>query len=203
MKSKDKPIICKYSLGSLSGKKKEWKRIMINGHKTNYAIRKNGDVINRDTGRLIHRYVSDRGDTKYFYHTFSIDGKSYTINLHRLLAAVFITVPSKYGSRGYNQTNLEVTAKDGNLLNIDLNNLEWITTAERTQRYVDLNKGSVGEKCHLSKITEDTARQICEMLQNGKKAKYIREHIPGVTDSILYAIKYRTTWKNVSKDYIW
>lgn len=199
----EKPIICKYSLGTTSGNKKEWKTILINGYKTNYAVRANGDVKNRRSDRMIHRYLSNRGNMKYYYYTFSIDGKSYTINLHRLLAALFIPIPSKYRSIGYNQSQLEVTAKDGNLLNIDLNNLEWITTSERTQRCVDNANGSVGERCHLSKMTEDTAKQICEMLQEGRKAKYIRDHISGVTDSMLYGIKYHATWKNIAKEYVW
>lgn len=196
----ERPITCKYIIGTTSGKKKEWKKIIINGYKTNYSVRENGDVINRNTQKLLHRYDSQKG---YKYYTFSIDHKSYTINIYRLLACVFIPIPKRYIEQGYGQANLEVTAKDGNLENLELDNLQWITMAEKGSRTSREGRACSGESCHLTKLTEEQARQICAYLQDGKKAKYIREHMTGVTDSMIYAIKYRSTWKNISKDYTW
>lgn len=80
----------------------------------NYLISKEGVVFSTITNRLLEPYVNPQG-----YKSVSIkQGNSHHLFLHRMLAETFLDNPE----------NLEeVNHKDGNKLNNDLSNLEWVT----------------------------------------------------------------------------
>lgn len=91
---------------------------------------------------------------------------------------------------------------DGNKANPTLDNLEWVTTrgnAVHAQQTGLLDSYS-GENSHLSKITADDARLICEELQNGYKPREVSEKY-GYSLSTCTHIYNRECWKRISKDY--
>lgn len=91
----------------------EYKYIYINGEKTYFRIYSDGRVMSEKTG---HFYS---GSIRNGYRWFDLRYKNdkYAKSQHRLLAEAFIENPQ----------NLEyVNHKDGNRLNNDLSNLEWV-----------------------------------------------------------------------------
>lgn len=94
----------------------KYKYIYINGDKTYYKIYENGQVESEKTG---HFY---KGTIRNGYRWFDLryNNKKYSRSQHRLLAEAFIENPE----------NLEyVNHKDGNKLNNQLSNLEWVTAS--------------------------------------------------------------------------
>lgn len=83
-----------------------------------YIIYPDGRIYSNRLNRLL---VCNHGDG--FYKTFRLskDGKPKTFKLHSLLAKAFI--PNPLNKR-------EVNHKDGNKLNNNLDNLEWVTHHE-------------------------------------------------------------------------
>ena len=59
---------------------------------------------------------------------------------------------------------------------------------------------SRGEKCNLSKITEEDAINICEMLESGKMIKEISDET-GISKRIISKIAGRKSWRHISNNY--
>ena len=88
-----------------------WKTVSLF---SNYEINNLGNVRNKKTKKILSQSLSSKG-----YYQINIDGKSR--RAHRLLAETFIANPD----------NLEtVNHKDGNKLNNNLNNLEWMSRGD-------------------------------------------------------------------------
>ncbi len=87
-----------------------------------YLIQENGLVF--DTKR--NRIISSWTDTVGYKQVYLIgrDNKKHSKRIHRLLACAFIQNPKNLP---------QVNHKDGNKLNNNLENLEWVSNSENTQ----------------------------------------------------------------------
>lgn len=85
-----------------------------------YAVSTDGRVMNTNTGRILRMRINSHG--YYSAHLYK-DGKDYQVPLHRLVANAFIPNPDN---------KPQVNHIDGNKLNNDLSNLEWVTDKENT-----------------------------------------------------------------------
>lgn len=83
-----------------------------------FRISSTGIIINKDNNKKVKTRISKDG---YVYVTLYYNKKSYIKALHRLVASTFIK---------RSNINLEVNHIDGNKLNNNMNNLEWITHKE-------------------------------------------------------------------------
>lgn len=84
----------------------------------NYYIYENGEVENISTHKILKGSISENG---YKYYRLSKDNKKQMFYAHRLVALHFI--PNKH--------NLPiVNHKDGNKLNNNVENLEWVTQSD-------------------------------------------------------------------------
>lgn len=87
---------------------------------TNYEVSNCGNVRNSKTGHILKGRISKSG-----YLQVSIagkeDGKFKNQYIHRLVAKYFIDNPEQ---------KREVNHKDGNKLNNNIENLEWVTSSE-------------------------------------------------------------------------
>ena len=83
-----------------------------------YFIYDNGDVLNKITNKVLKGSIGENG---YKYYRLSKDGNKKMFYAHRLVAEYFIANPN----------NLPVVNhKDGNKLNNEVSNLEWVTYSE-------------------------------------------------------------------------
>ncbi len=80
-----------------------------------YEISSLGNVKSKRTGKILRKSVNGRGRYKV---NLCYNGVKRTVEIHRLVAKVFIPNPNNYPV---------INHKDENPLNNDVNNLEWCT----------------------------------------------------------------------------
>ena len=95
----------------------EWKE--LKGFEDKYKISSKGNVFNKENDTFVKTRVSKDG---YVKTTLYYNKKSYSKEIHRLVAETFIVKDNK--------KKLEVNHKDGNKQNNSVDNLEWITHRE-------------------------------------------------------------------------
>ena len=93
----------------------------------NYLIYDDGRVFNTSTQRFLKGSIGENG---YQYFRLSLNNNKKMFYGHRLVAEHFLDNPN----------NLSVVNhKDGNKLNNNVNNLEWVTYSENTKHWQDNN----------------------------------------------------------------
>lgn len=114
----------------------------IPGFEGRYSITESGEVYSHDyqnTGKL--GIKSTRAIyTGYVYVDFSVNQKTRSMRLHRLVALTYLPNP---------ENKPHVNHKDGNKLNNHVDNLEWVTRSENMRHAFDVLKmrpGWLGKK---------------------------------------------------------
>lgn len=187
-----------YFISSPTPKEKEWVRLFVDSESTKYEVNRNGEVRNKKTGELLK---PDK--TNYYVYRLELnDGRIIHLSMHRLLACLFIPIPMKYIEQGKDQMYLVPNHKDGNKLHTTLDNLEWTDVSENTQHAFDMGlaDNSRGEKSHLATITDEQAKEICELLSQKIRPMEVAE-ITGIPITIVRHIYSGETWKHFAKDY--
>lgn len=132
-----------------------------------YLITRDANVY--DT--LRNRYISTWVDTVGYKQCYLKDenGKKHSKRIHRLVAKAFVPNPNSYP---------QVNHKDGNKLNNELSNLEWVTNAQNTQHGYDNDLYHSKHRCHKINVyrkngeflkTFKSIRSMCEELQVNRK----------------------------------
>lgn len=119
---------------------KKWKH--INGIE-NYLISEDGEVLSLD------KLLSLKQQIRSGYLSVELQGKKYKI--HRLVAKNFLI--------NNDETKIIVNHKDGNKLNNNVNNLEWVSASENVQHAVDTG------------LISKTERRVIQMDLEGKEIK--------------------------------
>jgi hypothetical protein len=158
-------------------------------HFNNYSINKEGIVINNKTKKQISIYVSSHG-----YKSVRLwkNNKSKLNYIHRILAQYFIP-------NILNKT--QVNHIDGNRINNNLNNLEWVTPSENMKnasiRGVCKNIYQKGENHKYSILKEKDIIHI-RLCHDNKTytVKELSEKYKVGTRSIYHIVK-RQQWKHI------
>lgn len=124
--------------------KEIWKD--IKGYEGKYKVSNLGRVKSkrRNKERIMKPNKSKKG---YLRLNFTINYKSKSFQVHRLVAQSFIPNPEKLP---------EVNHIDGNKLNNNVKNLEWVTTSENCKKAwkIGLKKKIYGKKPNIKKVTQ-------------------------------------------------
>lgn len=137
-----------------------WKHI---DNFSRYSINESGMVRNDNTGKLIAHNENSTGYKRV--SLYSDNARKYKqCLLHRLLAVAFID----------NIYNLEVVDHiDMDKLNNNLDNLQWVTKAENTQRAYDLGKNPNRK---LTPTDRKVIKRIMETAIRGTQAKLAKKY---------------------------
>lgn len=97
----------------------------------NYWINEDGEVYNEITKKILTGSVGEHG---YKYYRLSKNGKKKMFYAHRLVAETFLE----------NNDNLPVVNHiDGNKLNNNINNLEWVSYSDNTKHWHDTKQTQI------------------------------------------------------------
>ena len=123
--------------------------------------------------------------------------KRFRIN--RLVALIFIPNP---------KNKPQVNHKDGNKLNNNVDNLEWVTAKENIKHAFENNlriRNGYGEKHFNSKYSDKMINEICLLMQNGKSNKYIFKKYNKVNNEkfrkLIYHLRHKESRINICKLY--
>ena len=128
----------------------EWKEIK---DFINYEVSSEGVVRNKNTQQIIKTSLNNSGYLKLILYR---DNKPYTRTIHKLVANTFL-----------GESDLEVNHIDGNKLNNNVSNLEYLSRSDNIKHAF---------KNNLIPIVKDfnsTSKRIC--CSNGKEYKSIHE----------------------------
>lgn len=113
----------------------------------NYFIYDDGSVFNSSTQKMLNGSISQHG---YKYYRLSKNNKKTAVYAHRLVAEAFIDNPD----------NLPiVNHKDGNKLNNNISNLEWVSYSDNTNHFHHVLK-KTNKHSSQQKYTEDLEGEI-------------------------------------------
>lgn len=114
-----------------------------------YEITRKGEIISKKRG---NKPVKPQPNGKGYLRVH-IAGKVYFV--HRLVAEKYVPNP---------ENKPQVNHKDGNKLNNNADNLEWVTNLENRKHAINNNLHTCGEKCSWAKLTK-------------KQVEFIRKHV--------------------------
>ena len=116
------------------------------------------------------------------------DGRVYPHSVHRLIALNLITNPKNYP---------EINHKDGDKLNNNPSNLEWVTHKQNKEHAVANGLTAKGEKQGIAKLTEKAVREIRLLYRPGVVGyAFISKHYDVTSQTIHFIIK-RKNWRHV------
>lgn len=148
-----------------------------------FEISKSGIIRNKENKKIKSQYVSSTG---YYMITISKNNKSKPYRVHRLLANTFID----------NSLRLEeVNHIDGNKLNNDLSNLEWVSHFGNMKHAFSTGlANNTGIKNGMAKLTNIDVLEIKEKLKS-KVSQYKIAKEYNVSRSAILKIHLGKTWK--------
>lgn len=147
------------------------------------------NVYNVVTGNKLNGSVYSTG-----YRVFDarVSGVKYRESHHRLVALAFIPNP---------ENKPHVNHIDGDKLNNNLSNLEWVTPKENIHHALE-NKLMVvqGEDCGKSIYSEAQIKEVCTLLEQGMRPIDIPKLLD-VSYDVVNSVYHRKTWTSISSDY--
>lgn len=154
-----------------------------------YSVSDEGNVFNRKTGLKLKPKLTKTG---YFELGLKINGKMKYQTVHRTVAIHFIPNP---------ENKPFVNHINGIKTDNRVENLEWVTHQENMDHAKATGLIGVGENAGNVNLSDDEAREICKLLENGYRNIEIAE-IMDVPTFVVSFIRNGTCWKHISKDFI-
>lgn len=165
------------------------KWIYIDGEKSIYKIRDNGEIVSteyqghkRKTPHIMQGGIDKDG---YRLVTLTHCGRKKTYKVHRLVAQYFISNP-------FNKTI--VNHKDGNKINNNYYNLEWVTDWENV---VHANEHGLRQATNSIEYIE----LVCQLLETNMYSLCEISDISGISIQTIRKIRHRINWKDISSNY--
>lgn len=173
------------------GQRMATKRIYINNEPTAYLAYDDGRIYSEHTNKFLKPFTNPSG-----YYLVDLHHKhlSYTRQLHRVIASLFIPNPNKWET---------VNHKDGNKANNSVDNLEWMTLGDNVRHAwkTGLAKPRCGVKNPANRYTEDQIHWVCKLLEMRKLNNTEIARICDVNVTTIRDIKFRGKWRSISKLY--
>lgn len=130
------------------------------------------------------------GNSGYNNVVLSVSGKQYYSDIHVLVAKAFVPNP---------ENKPWVNHKDGNKLNNNKKNLEWVTKSENVIHALEKDLTPHGEKCSWSKLNNKQILEIYELSHNTKMRHVDIAKKYNISKGTVSKIKLGTTGKRITK----
>jgi len=151
----------------------------------NYLVTRDGFVISKKRVRVMSSRVSNTG---YKRVGLCIDGKKKEFAVHRLVAFRWVNNPKNKPC---------VNHKDGNKLNNDVENLQWVTYKENTNHALENGlMGYVGEGNASNKLKEKEVEYI--LTRRDLKGRELASLFK-VSESMISRIRLGKAWKYLKR----
>ncbi|MBC96392.1 MAG: endodeoxyribonuclease [Halobacteriovoraceae bacterium] len=150
-----------------------------------YSITKTGRVFSCKRKSKVELKPTDRNGYKAVT-LVRRDGKPKTVNIHRLMAIVFL------GDRG---KGMQVNHINGNKHHNFLSNLEWTTPSQNSRHAIanGLTKPKIGEDSHFSKLNIGQVLLIKKMTEKGLSQRNIAKKFK-ISQATVSDIKTGKRW---------
>lgn len=164
----------------------KWKPIYLDGKLSEYLIGDQGYIWSKYINRVMKPSPNSDG---YLTTVLTMDGKRYTVAIHRLVAIAFIPNP----------LNLpEVNHINGNKLKNDTSNLEWTTHQDNMihANKTGLRSKIIGSDNPNNKYSPELIHQVCQLLSNWWSVRDIEKEL-GVPKNIIKNIICGKSWTSI------
>lgn len=167
------------------------KDIILNGIKFEYTIDTSGRIQNKNTGKYLKPFLNPQG---YCLVDLSNEGKSHTVQFHRLVALAFIPNPDNLDT---------VNHIDGNKQNNHVKNLEWLSLRDNVRHAwnTGLAKPRYGLDNPANVYTEEQIHKVCQLLEQDELGNKKIAELCGVDVTLIRDIKFRGRWEHISRNY--
>lgn len=184
---------------TVSPKIGEYKRIIINGDKTDYLINSEGFVVSLNYKRSNESHImTEYVKKKSGYHvvTLTVNKKGYKIHVHRLVAEAFI--PMEPGKNQVNHIHVKnIKDKDDNRVE----NLEWVTGRENMCHAKKNKLIPSGKRHYMYKYTDKQVKKVCQLLVKNKLNMHDIAEKVGVSYQFVVAIKTKSIRTDISNQF--
>ena len=162
----------------------------VTGFEDLYRVSSHGKVVSLHYKRTArHRLLRVLSPRRYPSVSLSNDLTSQQIGLNRLVALHFLAPPteSRFG---------HVMPKDGNHLNLRVENLQWVDQAEREDLAVLQRFHACGVRSPHSKLTAQDVQQIRALAAQGHSNQALAVQF-GVSRPTISSVVRGKTWRTV------
>lgn len=167
------------------------KPIFINGVETKYTIDTNGRIFSKITNKYLKPFINPRG---YALVDINVYKKSYTRQVHRLVAIAFIPNPHNLPT---------VNHKNGIKTDNHIENLEWMSQLDNVRHAwsTGLVKPRYGVDNPANVYSEDQIHAVCSLLELRNVSVSEISKRCNVNKTLIRDIKFRGKWKHISDQY--
>lgn len=171
--------------------------MIYKGNMTRYLIDTNGNVYNLISNKIKYQTKNNCG---YLMVNITVNSKEYNASVHRLVAETFIPQPE-----GKNVVN----HIDGNKMNNNVHNLEWVTYKENTKHAIETGLFNPKDKSVKARgidagrtiHTEEEIHKVCSLLEAGYGPTEISRMVPSVNIKSIDSIRRKHNWVHISSQY--
>jgi len=162
----------------------------IEGYEGRYSVTKDGNIYSHRNGRFLKPILHRQGYLRCKLYKGDDDYKGIVFYNHRLVALAYIK-------------NLEnkktVNHIDGNKMNNNISNLEWMTQCENMQHSFDIGlRSHKGENHPSSKLNEAKVRIIKTLFNRNDITQQEISNFFDVSFSAISDIKTGRSWKHLN-----
>lgn len=169
----------------------QWRYIYLMNSKSRYMVSSCGRVYSEYSNKILKPVVSNCGYLRVnLYH----NKNNKKVSVHRLVAIAFIDNPDNLP---------EVNHKDGDKTNNNVDNLEWVTSSMNDYHayLIGIKTAKHGDESHLAKYKRKNVIYACELMESGEYTLPEISKMTSIDIAMLYCIRNRKSWINISKFY--